>query len=175
MARSRRFRPQPVAHVGARFISSADSHADPFSSGSAALPPLQTRSVLPAGVRRLLADDDPSSPFSLSQNWSPARSRWETQSVFHGRRGTPVVNVGPSIHRRRAPVGRHVVQQAVRSADWAAFRKLKVQAPSRVAFCVRRVVRRQVLFASRIAGNHKRLSPGRGGQYRRNAFSSWSC
>lgn len=41
--------------------------------------------------------------------------------------------------------------------------------------CVSRFVRRGVLFARRVAGRGRRLSPGSGGRYRRVVTSSHSC
>lgn len=52
---------------------------------------------------------------------------------------------------------------------------LLIRAPERVAFCIRRKMRRRVMFAFRFAGLNRRRSPGRGGSYRRTQSSSWRC
>lgn len=52
---------------------------------------------------------------------------------------------------------------------------LVIPLPGKVAFCIRRKLRRQALFAFKVAGRNRRRSPGRGGSYRRNQSSSWRC
>lgn len=52
---------------------------------------------------------------------------------------------------------------------------LQIRLPGRVFFCVRRKIRREVLFGLGISGHNKRKSPGRGGSYRRTQSSSYRC
>lgn len=56
---------------------------------------------------------------------------------------------------------------------YGRLRVLEIRAPVRTLFCVRRKVRREVLFARAIAG--RRGLRGRGGSYRRNQNSVWRC
>lgn len=58
--------------------------------------------------------------------------------------------------------------------DVAPLRKLKMLAPKRVLFCIRRKVRREVLFALRRAG-FRGSGPGKGGRYRRTQDSQYRC
>lgn len=53
--------------------------------------------------------------------------------------------------------------------------KLVTPNPERVLYCVRRKIRKQVLFALGISGRHKRRSPGRGGSYNRSLESNYAC
>lgn len=67
-----------------------------------------------------------------------------------------------------------VVSRAPRAA--AAFRRderLQFRFPGRVVECLKRKVRKEVLHALGIAG--RRGLKGRGGSYRRGAFSGVSC
>lgn len=41
--------------------------------------------------------------------------------------------------------------------------------------CIKRQVRRSILFSNRIAGHNKHKSPGRGGTYKRTAESKLGC
>lgn len=50
--------------------------------------------------------------------------------------------------------------------------QLNIQAPSRVKFCVRRKIRREVMFARNMAG---RRGIGRGKTWRRSENSNYSC
>lgn len=59
-------------------------------------------------------------------------------------------------------------QQAL---SWRRFNELRVRVPARVAFCVRRKQRREVMHALGIAG---RRGLGRGGVRRRES-SQWAC
>lgn len=68
----------------------------------------------------------------------------------------------------RSPVRPPVSPQA-RATWWRAFNALKVD--RRVPFCVRRLQRKQVLFALKVAGRRG----GSPGPYRRRADSQWSC
>lgn len=58
------------------------------------------------------------------------------------------------------------------STIMAPFGQLRIFAPRRVLFCLRRKVRKEVLFALRIAG---RRGVGAGKRWRRTAESSWRC
>lgn len=53
------------------------------------------------------------------------------------------------------------------------FKQLRYKAPARTLVCQQRGVRREVLFAKRVAGF--RRSPGRGGGYRRRPESQYGC
>lgn len=55
---------------------------------------------------------------------------------------------------------------------WHLFNVVPASSPA-VSFCVRRRVRKEVLFAKHVAG--RKRSPGRGGSYNRTAFSSVRC
>lgn len=56
---------------------------------------------------------------------------------------------------------------------YAQLQRLRIQAPRAVLFCQQRQVRKEVLFAKRVAGLKR--SPGRGGTYRRRQESRWGC
>lgn len=73
------------------------------------------------------------------------------------RAGLPRVPSAPASHRR--------------IASWRAFNVLQFPHPRSVDVCVRRRVRRTVLFAKGVAGRRG----GSPGPYKRTAFSSWSC
>lgn len=47
--------------------------------------------------------------------------------------------------------------------------------PAVKSVCQSRATRRRILFGSRVAGPNKRLSPGRGGTYKRTVDSETSC
>lgn len=53
------------------------------------------------------------------------------------------------------------------------LKRLAFPNPAVVLVCARRKIRREVMFANRVAG-YKR-SPGAGGSYRRSKNSSWRC
>lgn len=61
-----------------------------------------------------------------------------------------------------------------RPQQFKALRLLEIKAPRRVLFCARRQVRKEVLFARKVAGR-RGGSPGRRGRYLRNANSQWRC
>lgn len=63
--------------------------------------------------------------------------------------------------------------KAPRQSLWAQLRRLQMAAPRKVLFCVRRRVRREVLFAAGIGGT--RGLRGRRGRYRRTQESSFTC
>lgn len=94
--------------------------------------------------------------------------------------GDRVLSWRPSDRSRR--VSRAFPSGTPRGVTASRFRPLLVnpwgllvRLPQRVAFCVRRKIRRQVLFSRKVAGFNRRRSPGRGGGYRRSQSSSWSC
>jgi len=164
----RRRRAQPVS-LGTGWVpdtSSADSHADYLNTTGAtqfsSLP-----QVPRSGVRRLLDLAEVG-----SDRWilDRVRGKGGDQAPLDGfRRRSPVVRVGPSFYRPRFVTSRPL--QAIRRADWRAFQKLQVRRPSRDMMCVRRLQRKQVLFAKKVAGRRG----GSPGPYRRNQFSNWSC
>lgn len=131
--------------------------------------------TLPRGpeVRRLLDLDTLSRSFS---DYSPG---------YGGRLESPIQVLRRVQARRLLPRGLpsvRVTRPATPPVDlrridesWRQFRALSVRVPERVAFCVRRRTRREVLFAKRVAGRNTRRSPGRGGTYHRSQESSWSC
>lgn len=165
MGKFRRFYPlpQPVSHGAKPFIDDVDSTSDFYTGGAPfpALAPAAPRSL----VRRLL---------DIESSGNPDRLFWRGYGARE-----PHVSVRDSVRRsvapsfRRGAVSRSPLQAHSPSDSWAAFRKLKVSAPARVMFCVRRRQRREVLFAFGVPG--KRGLRGAGGHYKRNAFSSWSC
>jgi len=56
---------------------------------------------------------------------------------------------------------------------YGSLTSLSYRAPFKTLECARRGIRREVLFARRIAG--RRRSPGRGGSYRRRPESLFAC
>lgn len=72
-------------------------------------------------------------------------------------------------------VGKSVRKLGLSRRSWKQFNVVRVRVPERERFCVARGVRKQVLFARGVAGRNRRFSPGRGGTYHRNAWSSWRC
>jgi len=56
---------------------------------------------------------------------------------------------------------------------WGQLTAPSYRQPLKVLDCARRGIRREVLFARRVAG--RRASPGRGGTYRRRPESLYSC
>lgn len=58
-------------------------------------------------------------------------------------------------------------------AGFKALAKLQFKAPARTLVCHQRSVRREVLFARRVAGFKR--SPGRGGSYHRRPESQYGC
>lgn len=156
------FRAQRVRLRPQTFSDSADSHADVFLTSGATIPSLPE--VPRGGVRRLLDFDEPEKSL-LSQNW-PGYGAGEPHVSL---RRPAVVRVGRAPGRSTRPIP---LLQALRRADsWRAFRQLRVAQPGRDALCVRRLQRKQVLFAKGVAGR----SGSAPGPYRRNQFSSWSC
>jgi len=164
----RRFRrkAQQVSHSAKPFIDSADSIADPFSIAGATIPSLRL-AVPRDGVLRLLElDDDRSdSPYLRFMSGYGA----DKPHVASRIRPWPVVRVSAA---RRSPVTPLIAQR--RKASRLALYEVRVQAPSREQFCVRRHVRKSVLFARGVAG-HRRRSPGLGGSYKRVWSSAWGC
>lgn len=162
--RFRKNRPQPVRHHPMAFTDVADSHATDLSTWGAAITPAK-RSLPPGGVRRLLELDAYGQP----------------ERIFWAGYGAAQPHVSPQSAVRRSvvlPVFRSAkplspLQAQQRNASWRAFNVLQIQAPRRVAFCVRRKQRREVLHAYGIAG--RRGLVGRGGGYRRTADSHWRC
>lgn len=77
---------------------------------------------------------------------------------------TARVRVGPPV---RPPASQSDIRRL--NASWSEFRRL--QADPRTRMCVRRRVRKSVLFAKHIAGR-RGSAPG---PYRRTQDSQWSC
>lgn len=88
-------------------------------------------------------------------------------------RRSPLVRVGTGPARTQVNRRSTLYKPAV-SSSWRALNVLQVRAPSKEVFCVRRRMRKGVLFARGIAGARRR-SPGRGGTYHRNTWSQWRC
>lgn len=162
MNRWRRRRVQSVTYGAKPFIDSTDSIVDPIPQAGAPFPAL---TELPRrGVRRLLEWDE----FGSTRDWPRGMGGGPAPHASpRARQVVRVVRAGPLVVR--APVT--PLQARRRKADWLAFRQLRITAPGSVAFCVRRKVRREVMFAKQIAG---RRGLGRGG-VRRSESSNWSC
>lgn len=79
---------------------------------------------------------------------------------------------GPRLFQR-PPTPTSPIDWWRRDRSWQEFKRLRVERPAQVAFCVRRKQRRGVLFALGIGG--KRGLRGRGGGYRRTENSLWGC
>ena len=58
-------------------------------------------------------------------------------------------------------------------AQLTALKRLRYRFPATTLICHQRAVRREVLFARRVAGY--RRSPGRGGTYHRRPESQYGC
>lgn len=114
-------------------------------------------------VGRLLELDD-----SSSNPYFPRRV-WGAQPHVSPSRGSPIVRVG-TVSGSTQVTRRSTLYKPAVSFSWRAFNVIRFRNP-REAICVRRAVRRSVLFA------HNRA--GRGGSYRsprhRNEFSHISC
>lgn len=142
--------------------SRAVSHARPFSDAGEPFSALPSVPRVPS-VHRLFDLDRIASKSSYGTGYggrpeSPIKS---LRSVFR----SPVVNVGVRIGR---PPLTPASQKRI-AESWRAFNVLQFN--PRTSVCVRRVQRRQVLFAKGVAGYRGR-SPG---PYRRTADSSWRC
>jgi len=158
--RWRKRRQQEVRHGTLPFSDFVDSIQSGLVTGGAtqfsSLP-----EVPPRGVRRLMELDGETVPrFN-----PPGYGGWATP---HARpRSSPVVRVGPALARPRplpSPLQAHLNR-----ASWRAFNRLQARPQDRL--CVRRLQRKQVLFARRVAGR-RGSAPG---PYHRNMWSSWSC
>lgn len=160
----RRFRPQPVTRISRVFSDSADSHADDLFTAGATFPSLPS-SVPRGGVRRLLDLDSTEDKFLPSWGKGATSPFASPQSV---RRRSPVVRVVAGVPRGRSPI---TPLQAKRRHALSMLSFQRLQANPRERLCVRRLQRKQVLFAKRVAGRRG----GSPGPYRRNYLSSWSC
>lgn len=90
--------------------------------------------------------------------WRPAATRRHAEVLLP----TPA---------RKAPKATN----SILKAPWGSLsHRLRYADPRLVLVCLRRKIRREVLFAKNIGG-HKHKSPGRGGSYRRSKNSNWSC
>lgn len=163
----RRFRrSQLPRHQGMPFTDVGDSHTDSVSN-------LGRGSVLPANPQV--------APRSLVRRLLDLDSFGNPERIFWSGYGADQPHVSPRSAVRRsvvAPVFRAArpvtpLQAKQRQLSWLAFNRLQVQAPRRVAFCVRRQQRKEVLHALGIAG--RRGLVGRGGSYHRTSNSSWRC
>lgn len=74
---------------------------------------------------------------------------------------------------RRTPLLRRPYERSGRF--WSALNVIPVVSPRRVWFCVKRKLRREVLFAFRVAGLNRRRSPGGAGGYKRTLESGLKC
>lgn len=110
-------------------------------------------------------------------------------SLLRGMGSEPVPHVGSLARRRRGVLAGPVLFPRRRlshpppaspfdlhhlNRSWSEFRRLQIASPGKVDFCVRRKVRRSVLFAKGIGGR-RHSAPGRGGSYYRRQESAWSC
>lgn len=176
MARSRRRVVQTVALGPRAFNDGSDSH-DPLDltlGGATGFLATDSQAVPPGAIRRLLALDERSSDALLSRYiWRGYGGDSPHASPQSSRRPWPSARASALVRGTRLPSPTLKAQQ-IRALDWREFRRLKVRNPSRVDFCVRRHVRRSVLFALGVGG-HKRRSPGAGGRYRRLSSSAWRC
>lgn len=166
--RRRRRRAQAVSYGTSRVpaINAADSIAANYQTGGATFPSLPEHLVPPGGVRRLFEFDDQRSDSLIIRS---VGGKGGGPAPFDRPRRSPIVSVVVGPARRQTPF---TPLQAHRArASWREFRKLRFPQPGREPVCVRRLRRKQVLFARGIAGR----SGGSPGPYRRNAFSSWSC
>lgn len=77
--------------------------------------------------------------------------------------------VASAVVRVGRPPVRSVASQRRSALSWRAFNALQDNPRSRV--CVRRLQRKQVLFAKKVAGRRG----GSPGPYRRNLYSQWGC
>lgn len=75
----------------------------------------------------------------------------------------------------RIPTPLLKARRRLASQSWRALNALRFALPRRERICINRRVRRNVLFATKVAGRGRRFSPGAGGRYYRSEFSSWGC
>lgn len=152
----KRRRVQPVTTRAVVFNDSSDSHDD---------------LLFDAGAIESLA---PSAPRPLVHRSSVDLSRLVDHSLDQLRRQLELVPyptrprglVGSKVQRRLGLVARPS-RVRVWSPSFAEFNRLRLD--PRTATCVRRGVRREVLFARRVAGSRGLRS------YRRTVSSQWSC
>lgn len=91
------------------------------------------------------------------------------------RRRSPLVKVGGTAYRGRAVTPPPSMQaRRLISSSWRAFNTLQFRNPQKEVICVRRAVRRNVLFAMGRAGSG-RSGWSRGTRYRRTPFSQYRC
>lgn len=170
----RRKRSQRVATRPVAFNDSSDFHDDfslDASELSSALPtgaprPIVHRSFLTELLSQL------EEPYSIARGMGSGEDPME-----EARRRAPLTWRAP---RKRVVSGRPSQFRIVRSPksqrrideSWREFNRLRLHPATRV--CVSRAQRRSVLFAARVAGR-RHSSPGRGGRYRRDVNSQWSC
>lgn len=159
-----------VRHAGVPFSDSADFIAEQLPSAGEPLSVALTPRVAPRSlVHRYLAQDILGVRPEL---WFPRREYEGRASPSWKPGRSPVVSVGVRPVRRVTHHSPFASQRRL-AQSWRAFNVLAVPVPRKVAFCVRRHVRRSVLFATGVAG--RRRSPGRGGSYRRTESSAWRC
>lgn len=155
------------------FNDSRDSHRERFYSPGVPTGGT-TRSVPRAGVYRSLSRPEGAAlPDYITRLFNPLgayRARvnalWPGYGAGKPRRIQPVsARVSAAVRESRSPL------QAIRRSTWGLLGSLRVPVPDKVRFCVRRKVRRGVLFAMDVAG---RRGLGRGG-VTRTPDSAWSC
>lgn len=174
-----------LAGEGPAFTESAGSHADIFTSGGATTPSLPAQAAgAPRSLlsRILAADGEPEAARYVRGVWG---GRFPPQVGPRGARVLPLTLGlrGRFPARRREPVARakalvpsYKLPSRLSQTAWSAqLRELRVRHPARDVLCVRRLQRKQVLFAKRVAGHKLRRSPGRGGSYHRTEWSSYRC
>lgn len=136
---------------------SKSSRGEPRYSSNRRLPPALR------SVHRLLRL---SSQLTDPVNYLLTRRVFERKYRVRLERGMPRVERLPL---SRSPHLRQPEQKIGHKYD--PMRILQVQIPQRVKFCVQRKVRRQVLFAQKVAGR----SGGSPGPYRRTENSNYKC
>lgn len=178
MARSRRRRsPDPVRHRRVAFIDGRDSIRPGFYDRGAAYVSARQRRP-PVGAYRFLSlVKDRAVPDSLARFLDPlAQLRSRVASLWgygaHKPHASLLRPANASV-RVSAAVGRSPIRplQALRPSTWDGLASLRVPVPRQAAFCVRRKLRREVMFAKHVAGR-RGSAPG---PYHRTADSHWTC
>lgn len=120
------------------------------------------------------------------RSWPPAIERLSVNEELFALSRTPQsyvfgeTDARPFSHGLTVISGEQVVPKARRVGPaaygagtiMAPFGSLRIMAPRRVLFCLRRKVRKEVMFALRIAGKR---GVGAGKRWRRTENSQWRC
>lgn len=168
MSRRRFRRPQPVlAWSGVSHVP-PDTPEDAFPTAGASLFDATFPGAPRSVVRRLLDLDSPESRFLGGIGGVAPDASLRSPTVPRRRFARPLPPARLPLIASRLAKAR--IAQFERS--WREFRLLPRLSPNDKA-CIRRRVRKQVLFASRVAG--RKRSPGRGGTYHRKLDSLYRC